>query len=224
MNVFSDSAVMGAREIKIDNMHNVLDVKSTRGDTGCDEDRASGRAEGTPVWFSNTVLVTGSSIDLQSILTLALRAIRVNRSTGESHIVQVVVQKVRLRLGIDEDQSTGRRHSKQQIIETLLFQMILRIDNLPGNKTRLTGNVNCKLFVISETYVLVDVDVSTAWTPNANANMVIGKILASQLTAGFIERRRKHEVAMIGILVHVFFWVSSMRTLKSQCRSYLHRT
>lgn len=45
---------------------------------------------------------------------------------------------------------------------------------------------------------------ATASTSNANANMVSGKEFASELTASFVESRRKHQIAVVSILVHIF--------------------
>lgn len=65
-------------QVKIDDVHDVLDVQSTGGDTGRDKNRASGSAEST----SKTVLAKRIqlqlSINLQGIFTLALRAIRMD--------------------------------------------------------------------------------------------------------------------------------------------------
>jgi hypothetical protein len=49
MNVLGDATMGGTREVKIDDVHNVLDVQSTSRDASGHHDRASSTTEGTPV-------------------------------------------------------------------------------------------------------------------------------------------------------------------------------
>ena len=44
-----------------------------------------------------------------------------NRRARKSSIVQEVVEPVRLRFGIDEDESASGRHRKKQVVKALLF-------------------------------------------------------------------------------------------------------
>lgn len=67
---------------------------------------------------------------LQSILTLTLGTVRVNRRTGQTHVEQVVVQEIGLGLCVDEDESTRRRHGEKKIVQALLLQSVLGIDDL----------------------------------------------------------------------------------------------
>lgn len=73
----------------------------------------------------------------------------------------------------------------------------------------------------TDTYILVHVDVATASTTNADANMVFGQVLASQLAASLIEGSRKHQVTMISILIGIFLVSKADKVGRS---SYLRQT
>ena len=75
-------------------------------------------------------VVSWRCIHLQSIFTLTLSTVGVNRGAGQAHVEQIVVQEIGLRLGVDEDQGTRGRHGKKKVVEALLLQAILGVDDL----------------------------------------------------------------------------------------------
>ena len=69
-------------------------------------------------------------VHLQSIFTLTLSTVRVNRGAGQAHVEQVIVQEISLGLRVDEDQGTGGRHREKKVVKALLLQAILGVDDL----------------------------------------------------------------------------------------------
>ena len=68
--------------------------------------------------------------DLQSIFTLTLSSIRVNGSRRETHVEEIVINKVGSLLGLDEDESARRWHGDQEIVKSLLLGITLDPDDL----------------------------------------------------------------------------------------------
>jgi hypothetical protein len=68
--------------------------------------------------------------DLHSILTLTLGTIRVNGCTGQTPIVQEVIEAVRLCFGIDKDECARGRHGEKQVVKALLLGGIICVDHL----------------------------------------------------------------------------------------------
>lgn len=69
-------------------------------------------------------------IDSQRVFSLTLSAIGVNRGGRKTHVEKVVVDEVCSLLGLDEDESTGRRHGDQEIVKSLLLGVALDPDDL----------------------------------------------------------------------------------------------
>ena len=49
VNIFVNAVVVHARQVIVDNVHDVADIKTTRGDRSSNEDGAFTSSEGTPV-------------------------------------------------------------------------------------------------------------------------------------------------------------------------------
>lgn len=113
MGVLLDTAKVGVGQIEVDDVHHVLDVKATGGDSGGDEDAYGTDAEGA-----------------NGILTLALGAIGVDRRGGHADVVQVVVELVSATLAVDEHNGTGGRTRVQQVEESLALGGWLDIDDV----------------------------------------------------------------------------------------------
>lgn len=126
VDVLGDAAVGGARQLVVDDVHHVLDVEAAGGDAGCDEDGALSGAEGAAVW-----VLVGVGMwdvwagDVQGVLALALGAVRVDGGAGETHVVEVVVDQISLDFGVDEDKCARRRHRQEQVVESLLLEVVL---------------------------------------------------------------------------------------------------
>lgn len=113
MGVFLDTAKVGVRQIEVDHVHHVLDVKATSGDSGGNEDAYGTDAEGA-----------------NCIFTLALGTIRVDRSGGHADVVQVVVELISATLAVDEHNGTGGGTRVQQIEESLALGGWLDVDDV----------------------------------------------------------------------------------------------
>jgi hypothetical protein len=86
MNVFLNTTMIHAREIVIDDMHNITHIDTTSSDACGDEDRSSSFAEGS-----------------HGILTLALSTIGVHRRARHIIVEQEIIQFVGHSLAVDED-------------------------------------------------------------------------------------------------------------------------
>ena len=53
-----------------------------------------------------------------------------NRSAGQAHVEEIVIQEIGLSLGVDKDQGTRGRHREKKVVEALLLQAILGVDDL----------------------------------------------------------------------------------------------
>lgn len=49
VDILSSSTMQSTRKVEVDHMHDILDVQATSRNASGNEDRAFGRAEGTPV-------------------------------------------------------------------------------------------------------------------------------------------------------------------------------
>jgi len=159
--VLLDTAKVGVREIEVDHVHHVLDVETTSGDSGRDED-----ANCTDAKRAN------------SVFTLALGAIRVDRGGRHTNVVQVVVELVGAALAVDEHDGTGGRTRVQQVEESLALGRGLDIDD-----------------------VLLDVGVCGASTANADADKVVGEVLLCEIASGSGEGRGEHHVGDVAVLL-----------------------
>lgn len=128
MNVLIFTVVLDSREVEVDDMHNITNVKTTSGDTSSDHDRSLACAKSTPD-IVNTISES-KAFDSQCVLTLALSAIRVDRGGRQTVVEQEVVDEVRSLLGLDEDQGTRRWHRDQEIVQSLLLCVALNPDDL----------------------------------------------------------------------------------------------
>lgn len=77
MNVFINTSVLDTRQIVVDDVHDITNVKATSGDGGCDQDRTLASAESSTADFRCVVVIFRWN-DLQCVLSLALRTIRMN--------------------------------------------------------------------------------------------------------------------------------------------------
>lgn len=68
--------------------------------------------------------------DLQSIFTLALGAVRVDRGRRKTVVEEKVIDEVRSLLGLDEYQCARGRHGDQEIVKSLLFGVTLYPNDL----------------------------------------------------------------------------------------------
>jgi hypothetical protein len=130
MDVFIDATVHGTGKIKVNDVHDILDVKTSRRKTSSDQDGRLGCTECTPESKSANVPKVMEREYLQSIFTFTLSTIRMNRGTRKTHVVKEIIKEVGLALVVDEYQCARRRHSHQQVIESLFLHRLLSEDNL----------------------------------------------------------------------------------------------
>lgn len=90
MSVFLNAAVLNGWKIIVDNMHNVVDVKTTSGDAGCDQYRNPAIAECA-----------------NGILTLTLGAVAMDGGARNIKIEEIVISLIGGTLAVDEDDGTS---------------------------------------------------------------------------------------------------------------------
>lgn len=132
VNVLGNSTMQSTRKIEINNVHDVLDIQTASRNARGDENRASSGAEGTPVVHvrKSGLIPTCFTNHLQSVFTFTLSTVRVNRSAGQAHVEQIVIQEIGLGFRVDENQGTRGGHREKKVVEALLLQAILGVDDL----------------------------------------------------------------------------------------------
>ena len=111
--VFLDTAKVGVGKVKVDDVHDVLDVETTSGDSGSHKDAYGTDAEGA-----------------NCVLTLTLGTIGVDRGRGHADVVQVIIELVSTTLAVDKHNGTGGGARVQQVKESLALGGWLDIDNV----------------------------------------------------------------------------------------------
>lgn len=111
--VLLNTAKVGVGKVKVDDVHDVLDVETTSGDSGSDEDANGTDAEGA-----------------NGIFTLTLGTIGVDRGRGHADVVQVIIELVSTTLAVDKHNGTGWGTRVQQVKESLALGGWLDIDDV----------------------------------------------------------------------------------------------
>lgn len=111
--ILLDTAKVGVGKVKVDDVHDVLDVETASGDSGSDKDANGTDAEGA-----------------NGVLTLALGTIGVDRGRGHADVVQVVIELVSTTLAVDKHNRTGGGTRVQQVKESLALGGWLDIDDV----------------------------------------------------------------------------------------------
>lgn len=127
MDVLSDSTKHVAGKVKVDDVHDVFDIQTARRNAGSNQDGRFGGAESTAARLVSSIHFHEN---IQCILALTLGTISMDGRARQTHVVEVIVNQIRLALGVDENQSATGRHGHQQVKETLLLQRLIDIDNL----------------------------------------------------------------------------------------------
>ena len=103
-----------------------------------------------------------------------------NRSHGQSLVVQEVINQVALDLGVGEDYGTLRTIGENQIKKRLILHALVDIDDL-----------------------LRDVLVRATHTTDLDAEVVCVHVFSSKSTGGLGEGGGEHEIRVVGIGVDV---------------------
>lgn len=131
MNVLGDATGSDLWKIIVDHMHDVGNIQTACRERSSNHDRTLGRSEGTTIQSVSKWISRG---DWQSvshgIFALTLSAAPVDRSARQTLVVQVVVDVVHIVPAVHEDQGPNRAHAHQEVIESLLLQVLINIDDL----------------------------------------------------------------------------------------------
>lgn len=68
--------------------------------------------------------------NIHGIFAFNLGTAAVDRSAGQTHVVEKIIHKVDLVLGVDENQGTDRQHAHDQIVQSLLLRAVLDKEKL----------------------------------------------------------------------------------------------
>lgn len=154
MGVFLNATVSHGGQIVVDDMNDVANIDATRRDRRSDQDGSSARSEGA-----------------HGVLTLTLRALRVDGGARHALVEQEVVQLISSAARVDEDDGTSGWHAVQEIDTGLALGGSLNVhDNL------------------------ANVAVGAASTTNLEADVLSGQVGASQLAQILGEGGREQHV------------------------------
>lgn len=67
---------------------------------------------------------------IHGIFAFNLGTTTVDRSARQTHVVEEIIHKVDLVLGVDENQGTDRQHAHDQIVQSLLLGAVLDKEKL----------------------------------------------------------------------------------------------
>jgi hypothetical protein len=112
MNVFIDVG----HKIIVDNVHNVLDIQATSGDTSGNQDGTLSRTESD-----------------ECIFTLTLSTITMDRGGRQLEVVKVVVKGISSALVVDENKRTSRRSRAKQVVQSLLLLELINPNDVLGD-------------------------------------------------------------------------------------------
>jgi hypothetical protein len=113
MSVLFNAAELNRWQIKVDDVHDVGDVKASSRDTSSDQNWALASTESS-----------------NSILTFALSTVTVDRCAWKVKIEDVIINLITGSLGVDEDYGTGRWLGHQKIIQGLALLGCLNPNNI----------------------------------------------------------------------------------------------
>lgn len=107
MNVFILTAKLNGREVIVDDVHHVSDVKASRTDTGGDHDGRSASSEASTNEQSVCASDPAKSYS-HSVFPLELGSLGMNRGSWKALVEEEVINEVYGFLGSDEDQGSCR--------------------------------------------------------------------------------------------------------------------
>jgi hypothetical protein len=106
MSVLLNATIVRRRHVVVDNVHNIVDIKTTSRNTSGNQDRSLAGTKST-----------------NGILTLLLSTVAMNRSTWDIGIKEEIVELIGRTLAIDEDDGTSRWGRHEQIEESSTLGM-----------------------------------------------------------------------------------------------------
>lgn len=100
-------------QVIIDDMHDVLDIQSSRGNSGGDQD-------GAPTGFEG----------FQGQLAFTLASVAMKGDAGEMFVVKDVVEVVGFAFGVDKDEGARRWLGEEEFFESVFFVVFFYLDHL----------------------------------------------------------------------------------------------
>lgn len=117
------------------------------------------------------------------ILSLALGSITMDRSAGETMLIEICIDEIDLRFAVHKDENANRAHAHEKIIESLVLPGFLDVDDLAMQSMSRTSNHHAR----SISYLLFDIEMRAARAANADANIVLIEIVESKLSTFLVE-------------------------------------
>jgi hypothetical protein len=130
VDILGNTIVLSGWQVVVDDVFDVGNIETTSSNAGSDQDGAFTGTEGA----TRSLLVANrglrSAMDLQSILTLTLGTVGVDRSDRQTLVVEEVVDHVALDLGVGEDQGALGAVGEDQVEQSLAFGALFDEDDL----------------------------------------------------------------------------------------------
>jgi hypothetical protein len=130
VDILGNTIVLSGWQVVVDDVFDVGNIETTGSNAGSDQDGAFTGTEGA----TRSLLVANrglrSAMDLQSILTLTLGTVGVDRSDRQTLVVEEVVDHVALDLGVGEDQGALGAVGEDQVEQSLAFGALFDEDDL----------------------------------------------------------------------------------------------
>jgi hypothetical protein len=122
--------MLGGWQVIVDDVLDVGDIETTSSNAGSNQDGAFTGTEGATSCSLVANRGMRSAMDLQSILTLTLGTVGVDRSDRQTLVVEEVVDHVALDLGVGEDQGALGAVGEDQVEQSLALGALLDEDDL----------------------------------------------------------------------------------------------
>jgi hypothetical protein len=154
MSVLFNTAILRRWEVVVDDMHNIMNVETTGRDASSNQDGVLSQTERP-----------------DTVLTLPLGTIAVDRHTRKVLVEQEIIQLISSALAVDKDNCTRRRSRQEQVL----------------NRTTLHGRLH-------KHNILLNIKMGAARTPDSNTDVNVGEVLLGKIPSRLREGSRKQEV------------------------------
>jgi hypothetical protein len=130
VDVLGNTIVLSGWQVVVDDVLDVGDIETTSSNAGSDQDGTATGTEGSTRGLLVADRGMRSAMDLQSILTLTLGTVGVDRSDRQTLVVKEVVDHVALDLGVGKDQGALGAVGEDQVEQSLALGALLDEDDL----------------------------------------------------------------------------------------------
>jgi hypothetical protein len=140
---------------------------------------------------------------VQSILALTLSAIRMNRSHRQALVVEEVINRVALELGVGEDQDATGLFGEDEIKQRLVLLVLVDVDDLLSNVLVGAADAANPGVISVHGFKFGNQDNGLRAFDSRDSDYLLLHVFLGKTAGGLGERGREHEIGMITITIDV---------------------